>query len=259
MEPSNAADFAGEEGRSEPVTAVHKNRGEGFSKFVLIFLLAWLALAYLLLPMAWNEYAHHRPTFDDNPRITQTGDHHPGDPLNVAFVGTQAQLEHGMNAAKWYPAAALGLRSDLKIAADTVLSRPDDEAPVSNLFLFGRKEDLAFEQPVGDNPRHRHHVRLWKTGEKTADGSPKWIGSAVYDERVGLSRTTGQITHVTAPDVDAERDYLFACLEKTGDLTDHYVIPGFHKRHEGRNGGGDLWRTDGSLYVGVFGAGEKPK
>jgi hypothetical protein len=35
---------------------------------------------------------------------------------------------------------------------------------------------------------------------------PIWVGSAVFDERVGLSRTTGQITHVTAPDVDAERD-----------------------------------------------------
>jgi hypothetical protein len=157
-----------------------------------------------------------------------------------------------MHAAQWYPAAALGLESDLEIAADTVLSRPDDEAPVSSLYLFGRKEDLAFEQPVGDNPRHRHHVRLWKTDKLGGDGQPQWIGSAVYDERVGLSHTTGQITHVTAANVDAERDYLFACLEKTGDLAEHYVEAGFLKVLEGRNGGGDPWHTDGSLYVGII-------
>jgi hypothetical protein len=87
------------------------------------------------------------------------------------------------------------------------------------------------------------------------DGRPVWIGSAVYDERVGLSRTTGQITHVTAADVDTERDYLFECLEKTGDLADHYAIDGFHQKLEGRNGGGDPWRTDGDLYVGVIAEG----
>ena len=102
-----------------------------------------------------------------------------------------------MKSAGWYPASALGVKSDLKIAADTVLSRPDVEAPVSSLYLFGRKEDAAFEQPVGDNPRHRHHVRFWKLDRPSDDGRPTWIGSAVYDEAFVISRAPGQITHVT--------------------------------------------------------------
>jgi hypothetical protein len=144
------------------------------------------------------------------------------------------------------------LTSDVKIAADTVLSRPDDEAPVSSLYLFGRKEDLAFEQPVGDNPRQRHHVRFWNTGKTDADGRLIWIGSASYDRRVGLSHTTGQVTHHIAPDIDAERNHLLECLERTGDLAEHYVVDGFHKKLEGRNGGGDRWHTDGKLYVGLI-------
>ena len=127
----------------------------------------------------------------------------------MALIGTKAEVIKIMVAAKWHPADPLTLRSDLEIAEATVLKRPDDEAPVSNLYLFGRKEDLAFEQPVGHDPRQRHHVRFWRTGQDRADGRPIWVGSAVYDEHVGLSRTTGQITHVTAADVDAERDYLF--------------------------------------------------
>lgn len=233
-------------------TAQRIHHRRSIRRFLFGLLVFWIIAAYLLVPFVCKSYAKYRPAFDDNPRITETGDGHPGDPLNVALVGTAAQLERIMRAAEWYPAAALGLKSDLEIAADTVLSRPDDQAPVSSLYLFGRKEDFAFEQPVGDNPRHRHHVRFWKTARDGENGQPEWIGSAVYDERVGLSRTTGQITHVTAPDVDAERDYLFQCLEKTGDLADHYVEAGFHKQLAGRNGGGDPWHTDGGLYVGVI-------
>jgi hypothetical protein len=95
-------------------------------------------------------------------------------------------------------------------------------------------------------------VRFWQTDKVEGDGRPIWVGSAVYDQRVGLSRTTGQVTHVTAADVDAERDYLFQCLEQTGDLAERYVVPGFHETLEGRNGGGDPWHTDGNLDVGVI-------
>jgi hypothetical protein len=157
-----------------------------------------------------------------------------------------------MAAATWYPADPLGLRSDLEIAADTVLKRADDRAPVSNLYLFGRKEDLAFEQPVGDSPRRRHHVRFWRAEKAAVDGRPVWVGSAVYDKRVGFSRTTGQITHVTAPNIDAERGYLFECLKKTRDLSETYFVDDFHKVRKGRNGGGDPWETDGRLDVGII-------
>jgi hypothetical protein len=176
----------------------------------------------------------------------------------VALIGTEEQVKQIMSAAKWFPAAKLGIRSDLKIAADTVLSRPDVEAPVSNLYLFGRKEDLAFEQPVGHNPRQRNHVRFWKTDSIDGDGRPGWIGSASYDEKVGLSHTTGQITHHIAPDVDKERDHLFDDLKATGELADFYTVPDYHKHLEGRNGGGDPWHTDGALYVGVIASGENP-
>jgi hypothetical protein len=215
-------------------------------------LLVYLLAAYLIAPIVWEAYARHRPYFDEHPRITQTSDDHPGDPLNVAFVGTEEELKSAMQLAKWNPAAALNLKSDLKIAADTLLSRPDEAAPVSRLYLFGRKEDLAFEQSVGDNPRKRHHIRIWRTQTIAQDGRPTWIGAASYDERVGLSHATGQITHHIAPDVDAERDHLFDDLKRTGQLSEAYTVDDFHTTREGRNGGGDRWYTDGKLTVGVF-------
>jgi hypothetical protein len=215
-------------------------------------LLLYLLTAYLIAPAVWVRYARRHPSFDEIPRITYTGDGHPGDPLNVSLIGTERQVKTIMVAAKWYPADPLTFRSCLEIASATVLKRPYDAAPVSNLYLFGRKEDLAFEQPVGRDPRHRHHVRFWRTENVDSDGRPIWIGAAIYDKKVGFSHTTGQITHHTGADIDAERDYLFRCLERTGDLVEVFVVNDFHKIREGKNGGGDPWHTDGNLYTGVI-------
>jgi hypothetical protein len=157
-----------------------------------------------------------------------------------------------MTKAGWTPADSLGLRSDVRIAADTVLDRAYQAAPVSSLYLYGRKEDLAFEKPVGGSPQHRNHVRFWKSPENDSDDRPMWVGSASYDQSVGLSHTTGEITHHIAPDVDTERDRLFGDLEQTHALAEKYVETGFHKTLTGQNGGGDPWRTDGDLWVGVI-------
>lgn len=219
---------------------------------VIVMLGAYFVTAYLLIPFATKLYFSRHPSLDEIPGVTQTGDSHPGDPLNLALIGSEAEVKELLESAQWYAADPLGLRSDLGIAAATVLRRPYKEAPVSNLFLWGRKEDLAFEQPDGDDPRKRHHVRFWRSEKKDTSGRPIWVGAATYDDRVGLSHTTGQITHHIAPDVDAERDHLMGCLERTGKLAEQYSVDDFHKIRTGKNGGGDPWRTDGRLLVGVI-------
>jgi hypothetical protein len=218
----------------------------------LLFL--WAVAAYLVLPALWKRYAHRHPSLEDVPGVTYTADGIPADPINVALIGTKPEVMKIMLAAKWYPADKLTLRSCLEIAEASVFKRQYDDAPVSSEFLFGRKQDLAFEQAVGDNPRHRHHVRFWESDKRDADDRPVWLGAAIFDKRVGLSRTTGQITHETAPNVDAERDYLFEGLKQTGDLAEFIIVPGFHKVLEGRNGEGNPWYTDSNLYEGVIAA-----
>ncbi len=214
--------------------------------------IAYVAISYLVMPMLWTRYEDRHPQFDDVPDITETGDKIPGDPINVSLVGSENDLKRAMVAAKWYPADPLTLKSCLEIAEATVLKRPYDAAPVSSLYLYGRKEDLAFEQPVGDDPRQRHHVRFWRAPHAAADGSPVWLGSATYDKKVGLSDRTGQITHHTGEDIDLERDHVMETLEQAKMLTKQYFVDGFHKQLTGRNGEGDPWKTDGRLAVGIL-------
>jgi hypothetical protein len=91
-------------------------------------------------------------------------------------------------------------------------------------------------------------VRFWRW-DQTRDELPVWFGSATYDERAGLSYTTGEITHHIGPDVDAERNLIVSGLTRVGWVSGVQWIDGFHRELEGRNGGGDLWRTDGRLAI----------
>ena len=210
-------------------------------------ILLYLAVAYVIMPLAWKRDVRRHPQLFDAPRITHTSDGIAGDPVNVALLGSEADVIHSMIAAKWDPADPLTFRSSVRIAVDSVFRRPDEDAPVSTLELFGRKQDLAFEQPVGDSPRQRHHVRFWRW-DRLYDGKEVWFGAITFDERVGLSHTTGQVTHHIGPDLDAERDRLMAGLQQAGVTEKVFSLDGFQKL-QGKNGGGDPWRTDGRLRV----------
>ena len=236
----------------EPERAAGRSRTHRIGFAVVTLLACYLIGAYLVMPLWWKSYEHRHPALDEIPGITQTTVGIPADPLNVAVIGTKTELIRTLLAAGWFPADPLSLESSLKIAADTVMRRPYKDAPVSSLYLFGRKEDLAFEKPVGDDPRRRNHVRFWHGEKPDADGRPVWLGAATYDQGVGLSHTTGEVTHHIASDIDTERDRLISDLEGTGRVDESFRIADFHKVREGKNGGGDPWHTDGDLRVCVL-------
>jgi hypothetical protein len=214
-----------------------------------MLVIVWAVAAYFLLPLAWRLATWHHPAVEGMPRITLTANRIPGDPVNIALVGTEEEVDAAMLAAGWLPADPITLRSSLRIAAGTVLRRSYETAPMSSLFVWGRKQDLAFQQPVGNDPRRRHHVRFWKSEKVDEHDRPLWAGAATLDISVGLSRTTGQITHHIDADVDAERDKLLYDLQYAGVVAQVDWLVGFHEKLEGRNGGGDPWHTDGRVPV----------
>jgi hypothetical protein len=237
-----------------PDPAASASRASRARRFFLVvggLLLLYLVAAYVVLPLIWRTDVRLHPDLSDTPNITHTASGIPGDPLNIGLAGSESDVILAMKAAAWDPADPITFRSSVRIAVDSVFRRPDDDAPVSNLYLFGRKQDLAFEQPVGDSPRQRHHVRFWRS-DKQDSGRPLWLGSATFDERVGLSHTTGEVTHHIGPDVDAERNRIVDELRKTGEVQSVYWVDHFHRQLEGRNGGGDPWHTDGRLAVAVL-------
>ncbi|HEY7342374.1 MAG TPA: LssY C-terminal domain-containing protein [Ktedonobacterales bacterium] len=172
----------------------------------------------------------------------------PGDPINIECIGTSSQLGAAFAAAGWYRADEIDLVSSVRISLDSVFGRAYSTAPISNLYLFGHKENLAFERP-GANVRQRDHIRFWKTGRSASDGRPIWVGSGTKDSKVELSKTNHLPTHGIAPDVDVERGLVVSELAQTGYLVEEGARPGFGEETHGVNGGGDPYFTDGQVAV----------
>ncbi len=164
------------------------------------------------------------------PSYTITGDGLPGDPVNLALVGTMGQLRHAFAAAGWAEADALGIASSWRMVRAFVLSEPYPTAPFSTLYLFGRGQDVGFQRAIDDSPRKRHHVRFWglllDRAEQTLDtpsfwldavrpGDDElvlWVGAGTRDIGFSLTRLSFQITHATDADTDEERDFVIAEL-----------------------------------------------
>lgn len=214
-------------------------------------LLIWLLLAYVILPAAWRHYEHH-PALATAPKTTVNAQGIPGDPLNVGLVGSEDEIVSALTGAGWHRPDPITLRSSVHIAESVALDRPYVDAPVSNLFVFGRKQDLAFELPVGKSADRRHHVRFWKSTDHGDDGRPLWLGAATFDRGVGVSHYTGQVTHHIAPDVDADRDLVIEDLVKEGRVAEVYEVTGVGATFNGHNAGDDWYYTDGELKVGVL-------
>lgn len=205
-------------------------------------------LAYVVLPAFWTHHEHQKG-LADLPMVTRTAQGIPGDPINVGLIGDRREILCAMNAAGWFPADPVTLRSSIAIAGSVLLDRSYKDAPVSNLFYLGRREDLAFEKPAGTSAKRRHHVRFWKVLDEGQERRPVWLGAVTFDRGVGVSHFTGAITHHIDGDVDAERDLLAADIERAGMATAKYQVTGVGLTLTGRNGGGDLYYTDGEVWL----------
>lgn len=210
----------------------------------------WVLLAYLVLPRLHRILtAIYVPDYFIG--RARTSDGLLGDPVNLAFLGEEHQIQQAMDVAGWTRADPVTLGSSLRIVASTVRRRTYDEAPVSPLFLFGRQQDFAYQQEVDGNPAQRHHVRFWRCpddwllpGGRRVD----WVAAGTFDTSVGLSLFTLQVTHKIDADTDVERDHIVATVTADPQVSLD-VIRDFSTGYHARNGGGDSITTDGDLPI----------
>lgn len=218
-------------------------------RILALTLLLWATLAYLLAPAGWRIY-ENLALPKVSPLRTRTTAGIPGDALNIALIGSETALLNAMDRACWDRAVPLSFKSAVGIAFALIARRPYPSAPVSTLTYLARLEDMAFERQIGNDPDRRHHVRFWKIPATSPGAAAVWFGAATEDVSVGLNHLTGQFTHHIGPDIDAERDRLFADLLKAGTIGPVGQIEGSGPVERGRNGEHDLFFTDGMIHVG---------
>ncbi|MDL2403259.1 LssY C-terminal domain-containing protein [Rhizobium mayense] len=193
--------------------------------WILAACLTYGLAAYVILPnvVRLSLKVLHRGLI---PRYTIAADGLPGDPVNFVLVGTLQQLREAFATAGWSTSDRLGIASSLRMIRAFLMNSAYPTAPFSTFYLFGRRQDIGFQEPIDDSPRKRHHIRFWALGlahseddmsaasfwlntDRPSPGERAlWVGAGTRDTGLSLTWLTFQVTHATDSDTNAERDYI---------------------------------------------------
>lgn len=198
-------------------------------------LVAYFITAYVVIPGLIRIWRMLMPT-RHVPLYSTTPDGFASDPVQIGLFGSRAQLIAAMQKIGWHQADNRTPHTLLRMAMSLLFKKPYPNAPFSHLYLLGRSQDIGFQLPVDDNPRHRHHVRFWAVrpevaerfkehvafwhsyhpDKNTKDDKYFWLGAASLDVGLGMIRHNGQITHMIHPDTNAERELIIGSLKRAG-------------------------------------------
>lgn len=229
----HAAPHAPDAGWQRLVQLLHR------ASLVILLAVVLLLVGVRVYPAPW--------IFPTLPKVTHTARGAAGDPLNVVLVGSVAQISASFARAGWLVPDPIMPQTTARIVAASLVHQPYPTAPVSNLYVFGRPQDLAFEWPTND-VQNRGHIRLWQTTLQLG-GQPLWLGAATYDHGIELISRTGLPTHHIAPAVDLERDTVGTDLAHTGLVVAEAYDPFTPPIFIAYNGGGDYYASDGDILL----------
>jgi len=127
-------------------------------------------------------------------------------------------------------------------------------APVSSLFVFGRKQDFALQR-ARNNIAQRNHMRFWMA-PFTYRGRQVWIGQISRDIGIKLSTQSPSLTtHVIDPEMDLAREYLLHSLLAQGFVQQFGFVKGSTvatRTQPARNLTGDPYFSDGMRLVMIL-------
>jgi hypothetical protein len=180
--------------------------------------------------------------------VTNSGASGPGDPLNVAIVGSGEDTLAALISSGWSLTEAITAESVRKMVGAAIAESSYVTAPVSSLYLFGRKQDVALQRGRS-TINQRNHMRLWLAPFRH-QGLPVWIGQVSRDIGVKMTRKSPTLTtHVIDPVVDESREYLLQSLLFHDSVSQFAFVRGVGEAaidHPRYNLAGDPYFTDGN-------------
>jgi hypothetical protein len=182
---------------------------------------------------------------------TDAGATRNGDPLNLVVVESDRDPIIPFIARGWHLTRKLDVQSMIETVRAFIFRDQYLIAPVSPLYVFGRREDVAL-QKARSTINERIHARLWLT-PYTFDFRRVWIGQVSRDIGVRLTDQTWNLTtHKISPDVDFDRGYVVQDLLMSGFLAQYGFVDGVRAAPASApraNLTGDRYYTDGLRVV----------
>jgi hypothetical protein len=124
-----------------------------------------------------------------------------GDPLNLIVIGGLEDAFPALIRRGWSPTETTWRGSVMRMMKSALSRERYPYAPISNLYLYGRPQDIAI-QKARDNIHQRNHLRLWRSPMRY-HGKLVWVGQISRDigSRLTIHSPTFT-THKIDPDVD---------------------------------------------------------
>ncbi len=129
----------------------------------------------------------------------------PGDPLNLVIVGEGRHMLATLVRKGWDLTETMRRDTAWRTFASSLFGSKYRTSPISPLYLFGRRQDVAL-QKSRHSVDERNHLRLW-LAPVTLNGESVWIGQISRDIGVKLTSKTF-VTHKIDPVVDEARLYI---------------------------------------------------
>ena len=172
-----------------------------------------------------------------------------GDPLNLVMIGAPDELFYAFIRSGWDETEVVSAASGFKTATSFFTGGAYRYSPISSLYLFGRRQDIAVQR-IRKNIHERNHFRLW-LAPMTFNKQLVWVGQISRD--IGVRFTAKTITtHKIDPDVDETREFLLENLAYHQTLAKFAYVGGSNASsvdEPGRNLTGDPYYTDGLRLV----------
>lgn len=186
--------------------------------------------------------------------VTNKKGNREGDPLNLVVVGGLDDAFPAFVRRGWRPTEMTWLGSVIKMMKSGLAGDRYPYAPISNLYLFGRPQDLAL-QKARDNVHQRNHLRVWRSPMRFR-GKPVWVGQISRDIGTRLTiHSPFLTTHKIDPDVDEARIALVEDMAYSYNLASVGFVKGVGttpKSDPRRNLTNDPYYTDGARAVLIF-------
>lgn len=233
----------------------------------LAIFITWIIVAYAIIPFVWRMLRVLFP-IQHLPLYCVTPDGFASDPLNIGLIGSRHQLTACMEAAGWHRVKPTTPHTVITMILAILFRRPYHGTPISNLYLFGRKQDIGFEiQLIEEGRGHRHHVRFWATTLHDLQGNDAtriqhrskkeqaianrllWAGAASRDIGVTFAKGTLQLTHMVAPNTNRERTLIVRQLESQNLAKEVTTIRLYHPYRLPNFAWSRYLQTDGKMTI----------
>jgi hypothetical protein len=167
------------------------------------------------------------------------------------FVGEFEDILRQLTRAGWDETESLSAKTAWQTGAAFLLRSEYRYSPVSNLYAFGRAQDVAM-QKARETIHERNHLRLWYAPLRV-EGRPVFIGQISRDIGVRFTLKTWNLTtHQIDSDLDDSRENVVGDLIETDHVSWVGYAPGAGERTRADpryNLTGDRFWTDGRRAV----------